>query len=313
MTFVHKEQILEMVSMREAIDAMRWAFIQLSAGKAFVPQRTTLNIPDKYASSLVMPAYALESPFYSVKTVSINYSNPHKGLPLIHADVQVFDASKGNLVATLDGSSITAVRTAAASALATDLLAKDDAKVCAIFGTGVQAESHVEAIMTVRDIKKFIIISRTKDAAARFIESQSIESEFEIGSEESIQDADIICTTTPSQIPLFNHKLVKDGCHVNVIGSHQRDYREIPTETVVESKVVVDSLDACKNEAGDLLIPIKEGKWGFEKLLGELGQIASGKIGGRTSDEEITLFKSVGVGIQDLAIANLIMKKLNRD
>ena len=302
-----------MVSMTEAIDAMRWAFIQLSAGKAFVPQRTTLNIPDKNASSLVMPAYALDSPFYSVKTVSINYSNPHKGLPLINAVVQIFDASKGNLVATLDGGSITAVRTAAASGLATDLLVKDDASVCAIFGTGVQAESHLEAIMTVRDIKKFIIVSRTKEAAARFIESQSIEIEFEIGSEESIQDADIICTTTPSKIPLFNHELVKDGCHVNVIGSHKPDYREVTTKTVVKSKVVVDSIDACKNEAGDLLIPIEEGKWSFEKLHGEIGRIASGNIPGRESNDKITLFKSVGVAIQDLAMANLIMKKLNRD
>ena len=310
MIFFHKNQIYEMVSMAEAIDAMKEAFIQLSRGEAFVPQRASLNIPDKNATCLVMPAYAMGSPYYSVKTVSINYSNPDKGLPLIHAVVQVFDAEKGNLVATLDGKSITAIRTAAASGLATDLLAKQDAKVCAIFGTGVQAKSHLEAMMVVRKIEKFIIISRKEESANRFIESQARDIAIEIGTKESIFEADIICTTTPSQSPLFNHENIKNGCHINVVGSHQADYREVPTETVMKSKVVIDSLEACKKEAGDLLIPVQEGKWNLEKLHGELGQIASGEILGRESDKEITLFKSVGIAIQDLAMANLIMEKV---
>ena len=309
MIFYNKEQIIERVSMAEAIDAMKNAFIQLSKGEAIIPQRTTLNIPDKNASALVMPAYAFGSPYYSVKTVSIHPTNPQKGFPLIHAIVHVFDASKGNLVATLDGESITAIRTAAASGAATDLLAKKDAKICAIFGTGVQAKSHVEAMLAVRDIEKFMIISRTEKSAKRFINSQESNITFEVGTIESISEADIICTTTSSQIPLFKHEFIKNGCHINVVGSHQPEFREVPSETVVNSKVVVDSIDACKKEAGDLLIPVKEGIWDFDQLYGELGQIASGETLGRESDDEITLFKSVGIAIQDLVMANLIMEK----
>ena len=143
--------------MEEATHAMKSAFVQLSSGDAHVPTRLSLDLPDKNASSLIMPAYAIGSPYYCVKIVSVNYSNPHKGLRLIHGVVQVFDASKGNHVATLDGESITAIRTAAASGLATDLMAKKDTTICAIFGTGIQAASHIEAIMEVREIEKFIV------------------------------------------------------------------------------------------------------------------------------------------------------------
>lgn len=311
MLFFPKEKIIEMVSMAKAIIAMKNAFIQLSNGEAIVPQRTSLTIPDKNASALIMPAYILGSPYYSVKTVSINYSNPEKGLPLIQGVIHVFDASKGQLLATLDGESITAIRTAAASGLATDLLAKQDANVCAIFGTGVQAKAHVEAMLAVRKIQKYIIISRTQESAQQFIDSQKSDVDFELGTNESISEADIICTTTPSENSLFEHDFVKRGCHINVVGSHQPEFREVPTETIVNSKVVVDQLEACKNEAGDLLIPIKEGNWDFGRLYGELGQIASGEILGRESDDEITLFKSVGIAIQDLALVNLIMEKSN--
>ena len=310
MILVNKDQVYEMVSMAEAIDAMEWAFVQLSEGHAFVPQRITLNIPDKNANSIVMPAYALECPYYSVKIVSINYSNPHKGLPLIHATVQVFDASKGTHIATLDGNSITAIRTAAASGLATKYLAKKDAKVCAIFGTGVQAKSHMDAMLAVRDIKQFIIIGRSNESAQKFIQTYKDDYPLEIGNAESIREADIICTTTPSQHPLIDHGDVKKGCHLNVIGSHLPDHREVPTETIVESKVVVDSMDTCKNEAGELLIPILEGKWHFDQVYGELGELVSAKISGRDSNDEITLFKSVGVAIQDLAMAKKILEKL---
>ena len=189
------------------------------------------------------------------------------------------------------------------------MLAKKDAKICAIFGTGVQAKSHVEAMLAVRDIEKFMIISRTEKSAKRFINSPASNITFEVGTIESISEADIICTTTSSQMPLFKHEFVKNGCHINVVGSHQPEFREVPSETVVNSKVVVDSIDACKKEAGDLLIPVKEGIWDFDELYGELGQIASREILDRESGDEITLFKSVGIAIQDLVMANLIMEK----
>ena len=146
MVILNKKQINNMVSMNEAIKAMKTAFIQLSNGEAIIPTRLSTDIPKKNATSLVMPAYLLESPYYTVKIVSVNYANPQKGLPLLHSSVQVFDASKGNMVATLDGESVTAIRTGAVSGLATGMLAKKDAKVGAVFGTGVQAKSQLSLI-----------------------------------------------------------------------------------------------------------------------------------------------------------------------
>ncbi len=302
-----------MVSMKEAIHAMESAFVQLSSGDAYVPTRLSLDLPDKNATSLIMPAYAIGNPHYCVKIVSVNYSNPQKGLPLIHSVVQVFDASEGNQVATFDGESITAIRTAAASGLATDLMAKKDAVICAIFGTGVQAASHLKSIMEVRKIEKFIVFSRNEDTAVKFCNSHSKRIKCEIGSQETIKEADIICTTTPSKLPLIEFGNIRSGCHLNVIGSHQPMMREVSSDIVIHSKIIVDQIKACKKEAGDLIIPMEEGEWSFEKVHGELGQVVAGEIPARESENEITLFKSVGNAVQDLAMVNLILKKLNHD
>lgn len=302
-----------MVSMKEAIHVMRSAFIQLSSGDAKVPTRLNFDFPDKNATSLIMPAYTIGNPYYCVKIVSVNYSNPKKGLPLIHSIVQVFDASKGNQVANFDGESITAIRTAAASGLATDFMAKKDAAICAIFGTGVQATSHIKSIMAVRKIKKFNVFSRNKETAAKFCDSHSKKIKCEIGSQENLKEADIICTTTPSKLPLIEFANIKSGCHLNVIGSHKPLEREVSSDIVINSKIIVDQIKTCKKEAGDLIIPMEEGLWSFEKVHGELGKVVAGKLPARQSKNEITLFKSVGNAIQDLAMVNLIMKKLNND
>ena len=313
MVILNNKQIYKMVAMNEAIEAMKTAFVQLSNGEAIIPARLSMDIPKKNATSLVMLAYSMESPYYTVKIVSVNYSNPQKGLPLLHSLVQVFDASKGNHVATLDGESITAIRTAAASGLATDLMAKKDATICAIFGTGIQAASHLDAIMEVREIEKFIVFSRNDETAAKFCDSHSKKVNCEIGSQPTLKEAEIICTTTPSQIPLIEFENIKSGSHLNVIGSHQPMMREVSSDIIIKSKIIVDQMKACKKEAGDLIIPMEEGQWSFEQVHGELGQVEAGEIPARESENEITLFKSVGNAIQDLAMVNLILKKLNYD
>jgi len=296
--------------MEEAIRAMKTAFAQLSSGEAVVPPRLSLDIPDKNATSVVMPAYAIGSPYYTVKIVSVNYSNPDKGLPLIHGIVQVFDAENGKHIANLDGASITAIRTGAASGLATDLLAKENANVCAVFGTGVQAASHIEAVLEVRPIEKIMVFSRSKPSAEKFCSTLANQVQCEIGEKESLLEADIICTTTPSSSPLFETDKIKPGCHLNVVGSAQPSFREVPTALVARSKIIVDNREACEQEAGDLIIPVQEGSWSFEHLHGELGQVVSGDIIARESENEITLFKSVGNAIQDHAMAHLIMEKV---
>ena len=313
MVSLNKKQILEMVSIKEAIHAMKSAFIHLSNGIAHIPPRLNFDFPDKNATSLVMPAYAIGNPYYCVKIVSINYSNPKKGLPLIHSVIQVFNAFQGNQIATFDGESITAIRTAAASGLATNLMAKKDASICTIFGTGVQAAFHMKAMMEIRNIEKFIIFSRNEDTAAKFCDLHKKNIKCEIGSKKTLKKSDIICTTTSSKIPLIKFEDIRPGCHLNVIGSHQPMMREVSSDIIIQSKIIVDQIEACKKEAGDLIIPIKEGKWSFENVHGELGMVVDGTISSRESENEVTLFKSVGNAIQDLAMVNLIMKKLNHD
>ena len=315
MVILNKNQINKLVTMKEAILTMKTAFVQLSKREANIPVRLSTDIPGKNATSLVMPAYLLDSPYYTVKVVSVNYSNPQKGLPLLHSSVQVFDASKGNIVATLDGESITAIRTGAVSGLATGILAKKDAKVGAIFGTGVQAKSQVEAILFVKNLEKILVFSRTKESAELFC--NLIYDTFGIkastGNKDSLKEADVICTATPSKKPLFDHSDLNLGVHINAIGSFKPHMQEIGIETVINSKVIVDNREACEVEAGDLIIPVEEKNWSFNLVHGELGQVILGEVSGRDSDDEITLFKSVGNAIQDLALANLIMKKLNHD
>ena len=315
MVILNKKQINKIVAMNEAIEAMKTAFVQLSNGEALIPTRLSTDVPDKNATSLVMPAYSLDSPYYTVKVVSVNYSNPQKGLPLLHSSVQVFDASKGNIVATLDGESVTAIRTGAVSGLATGMLAKKDAKVGAVFGTGVQAKSQVEAILAVKNLEKILVFSRTKESAKLFC--NLIYDTFGIkastGNTDSLKEADVICTATPSKKPLFDHGDLNPGVHINAIGSFKPHMQEIPVETVINSKVIVDKRETCTVEAGDLIIPVEEGIWSFDLVHGELGQVISGEVSGRDSEDEITLFKSVGNAIQDLALANMIMKKINHD
>ena len=310
MIFLNRDQINDLISMEEAIRAMKTAFAQLSSGEAVVPPRLSLDIPDKNATSIVMPAYATGDPYYTVKIVSVNYSNPDKGLPLIHGIVQVFDAENGEHIANLDGASVTAIRTGAASGLATDLLAKESANVCAVFGTGIQATSHIEAILEVRPIEKIIVFSRSQSSAEKFCSILDNQVQCDRGEKESLLEADIVCTTTPASSPLFEADKIKPGCHLNVVGSHQPSFREVPTDLVARSKIIVDKREACEQEAGDLIIPVQEGSWSFEYLHGELGQVVSGDIIARESENEITLFKSVGNAIQDHAMAHLVMEKV---
>ena len=245
MVSLNKKQILKMVSIKEAIHAMDSAFSHLSNGIAHIPPRLNFDFPDKNASSLVMPAYAIGNPYYCVKIVSINYSNPKRGLPLIHSVVQVFNSSQGNQIATFDGESITAIRTAAASGLATDLMAKKDASICAIFGTGVQATFHMKAIMEIRNIEKFIIFSRNESTAAKFCDLHIKISNVKLDPK-TLKESDIICTTTPSKIPLIEFESIRLGCHLNVIGSHQPMMREVSSDIIIHSKIIVDQLKHVK-------------------------------------------------------------------
>ena len=315
--FLNGEDVHKCLPMEAAIQAMRLAFVQLSSGEAKVPQRIHMKIPDMNSLGLYMPAYLPSTGMTGVKVVSVSRDNPERGLPLIHALVLVADVDTGTPLAIMDGGSLTAIRTGAASGLATELLAREDSEIAAIFGAGVQGRTQLEAICAVRNISRAIIFDINVIKAQKYADEMSELLGISVRIARSNIDvslADIICTATTSTRPVFKHDNVKQGTHINGVGSYTPEMCEIPLETVVNAKVIVDSRTGCLAEAGDLIQAMEKGVISKDFIHSEIGEIAAGLKEGRTSAEEITFFKSVGSAVQDLAAAGSVLetaKKLN--
>ena len=304
------------VTMAQAIQAVRQAYVQLSRGQAVVPLRTPLPVEKREAVTLFMPAYLATSDAMAAKIVSVFPGNPARGLPLIHAVVVVVDAETGQPAALMDGTYLTALRTGAASGVATDLLARPEARIAAIFGAGAQARTQLEAVCTVRPIEEAWVYD-TDLAAAQVYAAEMAASGPPIPAKISVADsptqavanADVVCTATTSSRPVFDDADLKAGSHVNGIGAYTPQMQEVPAGTVARAKIVVDSRSASLAEAGDLLIPLEQGLIGEGDIHGEIGEVAAGLIPGRQSAEDITFFKSVGVAVQDVAVADLILRR----
>lgn len=305
------EEIAAKVPMKKAISLMAETYRQISAAEAHVPIREHFFMPKESAQALFMPAYLAGDRTFGVKVVGIHDENPSRNLPYIHAVVLLMDASNGKPLLLADGSFITALRTGAGAGIATDLLARKDASVLAVFGAGVQARTQIEAVLAVREIEKVYIFNRTGEKALEL--KKETERRYGIGcllgKEEDLSLADIICTATSSSLPLFDHKKLKSGVHINAIGAYRKDMAEIPAETVCASSVYVDQVEAAWKEAGDLIQPLEKHLIAKAHIKGEIGQIVLKQIVGRTSDSEITLFKSVGNAAQDLAIAGALIEE----
>lgn len=308
--------IRQSVDMTEAIDAVKEAYIQLSQGEAVLPQRIQLPVKKQKAISLFMPAYLSKSDSLGVKIVSVFPENSRFDLPTIHALVAILDAKTGRPQAILDGAYLTALRTGAASGVATDLLARKGARSVAIFGAGIQGRTQLEAVCAVRPIEKVWVYDRDPEKSQAYVEElggkeRSFPSDLFIAQSpaHAAQEADIICTATTSFDPVFDDADLKPGVHINGVGSYTPEMQEIPSQTVIRAKIIVDSLSACLEEAGDLITPLNEGLLKKKNIYGEIGQVASGQICGRESDDELTFFKSVGLAIQDVAVAELALRK----
>ena len=293
--------------MSEAISAMREAFICLSNELAIVPNRINLPIKDQNALHLSMPAYVKGGKYIMIKLVNVHFDNPKNNLPLINGVILMMDAERGTPLALIDGKSVTALRTGASSGLATELLSKNDSNLAVVFGSGVQAYTQIEAIRSVRDLEKVKVIGRDIAKAKNFC--NQFDSSVEVGTDDCLIDADIICTATTSKTPLFEFGDLKPGVHINAVGAHQSKSRELPSELIQNGKVFIDQLSPSKHEAGDILIPIKEGIYSWDKIEGELGELVDCKIEGRKNESEITIFNSIGNAIQDLAIGSIIIEK----
>jgi len=298
--------------MKEAIRLMREGFVTLSSGHAKVPVRMNMPINENGVRALFMPVYSENHAQIGLKSITVNPDNPARDLPFIHAIVTLHDAQTGIPLALMDGELITSLRTGAGAGLATDLLARPESSVLAIFGTGVQAYTQVEAICSVRPITKILVFGRSPENTKTFI--ANIANRYEITvmdaqNSSDLAEADIICTATTSLTPIFSGEHLAPGTHINGIGSYRPDMTEIPVEVIARSKVVVDQREACLSEAGDLIIPIQQGHFNESHIHAEIGEILMNKAEGRTSDSEITFFKSVGNAIQDLMVASFLEKR----
>lgn len=302
--------------MAEAIEGVKVGYVQLSAGRVQSPLRTPLNVSPGDVT-LIMPFYAppaaeADSGALGLKLVSVFGSNTGRGLPLIHSIVMAVDASSGAPLALIEGGSLTAIRTGAASGAATDVLARPDASVVAIFGSGVQARRQLEAVCTVRPIECAYVYSLmgAEAFAAEMSGRGPIPDEIIIAAtpREALAAADVVCAATTTRTPVFDGNDVRPGTHINGIGSFTPEMQEIDALTVRRASVFVDSVEAVLAEAGDLIIPLNAGEIDLDHISTELGEVIAGHKPGRTSAEQITFFKSVGVSVQDAMAARIILR-----
>ena len=302
------EDVRRALPMRDAIEAMRSAMASLSAGECIVPARTHVDVPEHDGVALFMPSYSPADERMAVKVITLFDRNPERGLPRIQAVVLLLDASNGSPLAMMDGAALTAIRTGAGSGMATDLLARKDAETAAVFGSGPQARTQLEAVCTVRAIRLARVYDPNTEAAARYAREMAVQLSIPISVSPSpraaLDEADIVCTATVSHTPVFDDRDVQPGTHINAIGSYKPHVQELPGATVARAYVVVDHRDGALTEPGDLLIPMREGLFGPEHIAAEVGEIILGRKQGRTSDDQVTLYKSVGVAVQDLAAAS---------
>jgi len=314
------EDIRKTLPMKETIEAMKRAYASLSDGRAEVPLRTRLNVPPQDAVSLFMPAYvqAEGGDALAVKVVSLFPKNPERGLAFIQAAVLVLEADTGRPVALLEGSSLTAIRTGAGSGAAIDLLARPDSKVVAVFGAGAQGRTQLEAACSVRKIEEAWVFDLSIERAEFMVQEVAgkgfIPQNLRVAksSSQAVSKADIVCTATTSNTPVFADADLKPGTHVSAIGSYTPEMQEVPAETVARALVVVDSRSATLAETGDLLRPMQAGLFGEEHIYAELGEILLGRKPGRGSSEQITYFKSVGVAVQDAMAAQLALQNAQK-
>jgi ornithine cyclodeaminase len=296
------DDVTRLLPMRECIDAMAEVLASLARDELYNPLRFVIRPPGASSLMGLMPAYRSQPvPLYSLKSLVIVPGNTARGLDSHMGFVALFDGETGETKALLNAGAITAVRTAAVSGVATRLLARDDARTLAIIGTGIQGQSHLEAMRAVRDWEHVVVWSRTPGRIQGVDEAATVE--------EALRDADVVVTATSSSEPIVERAWLKDGAHVNAVGSSIPTARELDTATMAAASLFVDRRESTLNEAGDYLFALREGAIGPEHIKAEIGELLIGAAPGRTSEGELTVFKSLGLGVEDLAAAELVLSR----
>lgn len=314
MQYLSKEFIEKSISMKEAIEAVKQAYSLSEKGQIDTPLRTVIPATD--GSLLFMPAYAAELGLAVLKNVNVIPGNAEKGLPTTPAEILLIDATTGTTLALLDGTYVTALRTGASSGAAFDVLAKKHCRKGALIGTGGQAESQLDAMLAARDLEEVSIFSRTPEKCAAFVSqmqkkyaANGVAISVAPDADSCVKDADLIIVATTSDKPVFDGSLIKKGATISGIGNYEPDKHELdPALLQRADKIFCDSKPAVLSEAGDLLIPIKDGTISEEDICGGLGEVINGDLIGRENDEEIIVFKSVGIAAQDLTTSGFIYK-----
>lgn len=307
-----ESDVRQLLSMPALIDTMETALRAYSSGGVLQPVRTVLEVGDRMAFFGVMPAFQARPAALGTKLVTVCPANAAKGMPTHLATILLMDPSTGELLAVLDGRYITEARTAAVSAAATRALAREDASVLALLGCGVQACSHLEALSLVRRVSEVRVWSPTpgrreafaqrhREAAARVVASAS--------ARDAVDGADLIVTATASPNPVLEGAWISPGAHICAVGACRPDMRELDTALVCRARVYVDSRAGALAEAGDLVIPIEENRWTADQIVGEIGELLERRVPGRTSAEDITLFESLGMAVEDVAAADLAYRR----
>jgi len=310
-----RSDVMQVLDMKDTMDILAKAFADLSNDKAVMPQRTPIAASDYGGLVLFMPAYLKGMGALGAKIVTVYKDNLAKyGMATILGTIILLDEKTGAPIALMEGGFLTAMRTGGVAGLASKLLARPEAKIHALFGAGGMARAHAWAVDTAQNIEKLIIYSidpHEKLEAFRESLGDIIRCEIVIADdpERAVSEADIVTLITSSREPVVNADWIKPGTHINGVGSHAPAMRELDTRTVQKSKVICDLVDACKQEAGDFIIPVEAGEWRWDHVHGSLGDVVTGKIPGREEDDEITVFKSVGLAIQDMSTALHVYKK----
>jgi ornithine cyclodeaminase len=317
MLLLSREDIKKVFTMKDAIEADKKAFRLVVEGKCDAPLRTNIQAPKHEGCFLFMPAYVEEMDTASLKIINIFPHNIDNGIPSSPAQVLLIDGKTGIVIAVLDGTYVTQLRTGAASGAAFDVLARKDARIGALIGTGGQAATQLEAMLAARDIKEVRVFDlnydRTKEFADRMQEELASYGAKIVAaktSDEAVEGADLLITVTPSSKPVFDASKVKEGATISCVGAYQPHMQEMdPAILTRASKIYFDSKEAVLSESGDILIPLEQGTITEEDFTGDLGNVIKGELAGRENEEEIIVFETVGVATQDLVAARTIYDK----
>ena len=310
-----RQDVEKVLTMSDVIDILEKAFEDHATGNTVMPQRTPIAAPDYGGVALFMPAYLKGMGALGAKVVTVYKDNPSKfNLPTVLGTIILLDEKTGAPIAIMDGGYLTAMRTGGIAGLATRLLAREDAHVHTMFGTGGMARTHAWAVDKARNIRKLVLYSIDpieKREAFRSSLREIVNSEIVLADDPSkaVAQADIVTLITSAKDPIIDGDWIKAGTHINGVGSHAPAMRELDSKTIQKSKIVCDSIEACKAEAGDFIIPAQAGEWQWERIHGTIGDVITGAIPGRETNTEITLFKSVGLAIQDISTAYHVYQK----